>query len=417
MEGSSSCAVPCGAAGAESGASQAGSKPASPSRDVRKGGTGVVFSSSETLDLSQSGLHHLEEIFKIPNLRQLHLQRNALCTIPDDFFQLLPNLSWLDLRYNRIAALPAGIGCHKHLKTLLLERNPIKMLPVELGSVTTLKALNLRHCPLEFPPRLVVQRGPVAILTFLRVCAAEHVCPGDLIPRVKKMAISELPHPLLDLSEERVPNKDTICSQEPEGPMLTEKADFFPPVEKLDPREPGRSSEPAEDWPSEEEIRRFWKLRQEIVEHEHAGVLENQLLPGELPPNLQAVLSAKETRHPHPRAVLRMKTRTLKGVLPKLATSQQALGCAGWLEGRRGLALRELREKRAQMQQDRRDPRAPQESREQAQRMTRRREECGRPPPPRKHLVCWGVPVQPRGLAGLPASRLTGAGGRLPRGA
>lgn len=46
-------------------------------------------------------------------LKQLHLQRNALCAIPKDFFQLLPNLTWLDLRYNRIKALPSGIGAHR----------------------------------------------------------------------------------------------------------------------------------------------------------------------------------------------------------------------------------------------------------------------------------------------------------------
>ncbi|KAB1270978.1 Leucine-rich repeat-containing protein 27 [Camelus dromedarius] len=71
----------------------------------------------------------------------------------------------------------------EHLETLLLERNPIKMLPVELGSVATLRALNLRHCPLEFPPPLIVQKGLGAILTFLRICAAEHASPQGSAPR------------------------------------------------------------------------------------------------------------------------------------------------------------------------------------------------------------------------------------------
>uniref|UniRef100_A0A8I3WUC5 Leucine rich repeat containing 27 n=1 Tax=Callithrix jacchus TaxID=9483 RepID=A0A8I3WUC5_CALJA len=47
--------------------------------------------------------------------KQLHLQRNALRVIPQDFFQLLPNLTWLDLRHNRIEALPSGIGSHKQV--------------------------------------------------------------------------------------------------------------------------------------------------------------------------------------------------------------------------------------------------------------------------------------------------------------
>lgn len=125
------------------------------------------------------------------------------------------------------------------------------------------------------------------------------------ISPVKKMSVSEVPPPLLDLSEERVPNKEAIHSREAKGTMLTEKAGFFPPVEKLDLRERRRSAEPPEDWPSEEEIRRFWKLRQEIVESQQAEVLERQRLPAELPPALTAVLSDKEKRRPRPRPVFR----------------------------------------------------------------------------------------------------------------
>uniref|UniRef100_A0A8C6F9A0 Uncharacterized protein n=1 Tax=Monodon monoceros TaxID=40151 RepID=A0A8C6F9A0_MONMO len=143
---------------------------------------------------------------------------------------------------------------------------------------------------------------------------------------VKKMSVSEVPPPLLDLSEERVPNKETIHSQEAKGTMLTEKAGFFPPVEKLDLRECRRSAEPPEDWPSEEEIRRFWKLRQEIVENQQAEVLERQRLPAELPPALTAVLSDKEKQRPRPRPVFRTRTPSFKSVLPELAPWQQTQG-------------------------------------------------------------------------------------------
>ncbi|KAF4019378.1 hypothetical protein G4228_010534 [Cervus hanglu yarkandensis] len=326
MEGSGSLSVPCGAGDQESSAGQAGSKPTSASRDVH---AGVIFSSSAILDLSQSGLHHFEEIFKVPNLRQLHLQRNALCTIPKDFFQLLPNLLWLDLRFNRITALPSGIGRHKHLKTLLLERNPIRMLPVEL---------------------------------------------------VKKMTVRDLPQPMLDLSEECMTNKETIGSQEPKGSMVTEKADSFPPVETLDLLRPGRSTETPENWPSEEEIRRFWKLRQEIVENEQAGALGNQLLPVELPPNLRAALSSKGKPLPHPRPLFRMKVPSFQGVLPELDSAQQALVRASQLGESRGLALRELRERQAQ-EQSRRDKPELQKWRERAQRRRRPEEPGGLPGP------------------------------------
>nr|KAF6425285.1 leucine rich repeat containing 27 [Molossus molossus] len=372
MEGTGS-----GAADVESRA-QAGSPPASPSSDIHQGVREVVFSSSPVLDLSQRGLHHLGDILKIPTLKQLHLQRNALCTIPRDFFQLLPNLTWLDLRHNRIQALPPGIGSHRYLKTLLLERNPIKMLPVELGNVTTLRALNLRHCPLEFPAQPVVQKGPAAILSYLRACAARPSSPqgpgSQEISPTKTMNLSQLPHSGLGLPEECAPNRETTSCRGPEGTRLKEAGDLSPSVERLDLSELRRTPDSWEYWQSEEEIRRFWKLRQEIVEKGQAGVLGNQLLAMELPPNLQAVLRTREEVRPSPRHILRRKTPSFKGTLPGLASAHRAVAGAGRLEERWASALRELREKQALMEQHRRDRRILQEWREQAQTMKRREE-------------------------------------------
>ncbi|XP_048647370.1 leucine-rich repeat-containing protein 27 isoform X2 [Marmota marmota marmota] len=401
MEGSCTCGAPAGAAeDAEEGANGVSGLPASPSRDVHRIIERIIFSPSPSLDLSQSGLHHMGEVFKIPNLQQLHLQRNALCMIPRDFFQLLPNLTWLDLRYNRIKALPSGIGSHKHLKTLLLERNPIKVLPVELGNVATLKALNLRHCPLEFPPQLIVQKGVVAILTFLRICAVEHSFPREsaasdgpdaslqsvghtcvmsrLNPRkqlqdldarasgwlgeappVKKLDLSELPDPQLDLSQDCMPNEKTRSPWDLKATLGGQEADFFPPVEGLHLSEFRRPPDATEHWTSEEEIRRFWKLRQEIVENQKAEVLEHQLLPIELPPNLKAALSSKGKEHLKPRSLLRRKTTSFKSMLPDLSLPYQSslyqtVARVRRLEESRVLALRDLGEKQVLVEQRKR---------------------------------------------------------------
>ncbi|XP_044896824.1 leucine-rich repeat-containing protein 27 isoform X6 [Felis catus] len=322
MDGSAPSELPPGAADPERGAGQVSSVPASPSGEVHQEVKGVVLSS--VLDLSQRGLHHLEEIFKIPNIKQLHLQRNALCEIPADFFQSLPNLAWLDFRCNSIRALPSGIGSHKHLKTLLLERNPIKMLPVEL---------------------------------------------------------------------ERVADKDAVNSQDRRR-RLKEKADFLPPVEKLDLTELGKSTASPEDWPGEEEIRRFWRLRQEIVEKEREKVLAKQLLPAELPANLKAALNTKEKEHSGSRHALsacrpqgsvhrgvcdgRRKMSSLGSVLPALAPRQRAGLPARRAEDSGALAPREQRV---------RDEGAPREWRERAR--TRRTAEAalGKPLPPQRSLV------------------------------
>ncbi|XP_023564734.1 leucine-rich repeat-containing protein 27 isoform X3 [Octodon degus] len=340
MEASCDSGAPAGAAEApKENAGQARILPASPSRDIHKNSKGTVFSSSSTLDLSQSGLRHLEKVFVIPNLQQLHLQRNTLCMIPKDFFQLLPNLTWLDLRYNKIKVLPSGIGSHKHLKTLLLERNPIKMLPMELESSL-----------------------------------------------VKKMDLNELPVLVQDLSQYR----------NPQDHVMKEKVDYPPTVEQLGLSELRRSTESPQPWPSKEEIKRFWKLRQEIVENEKAEVLENQLLPVELPPNIKAALNTKEREHSNARHVFRRKRPSFKNILPDLSSPYQTMIPTKRLEERRVAALRELREKQALMEQRRRDKRALQEWREQAQMLKKKKEELSKLLPSARSLVAPKIPLTTR---------------------
>ncbi|XP_036907136.1 leucine-rich repeat-containing protein 27 isoform X1 [Sturnira hondurensis] len=269
----------------------------------------------------------------------------------------------------------------KYLKTLLLERNPIKMLPVELGNVRTLRALNLRCCPVEFPPQLVVQKGPAAILSFLRACAAEPAPHATSPP--EKMTPSQLPHPHWDLPKECAPNRETTDSQGPEGSRLAEAGDLS---------ELRRCPRPCEDWPTEGELRRFWKLRQEIVEKEQAEVLESQLLAVELPPNLRAMLHGRKDARPGPKHTPRRTAPSSRGAQPGLASAYLAVSWAGQLEERRAAALRELQEKQALTEQRRRDQRVLQEWREQAQATKRKKEELGRLRPPRQMLVALEVP-------------------------
>nr|XP_045218217.1 leucine-rich repeat-containing protein 27 isoform X3 [Macaca fascicularis] len=291
---------------------------------------------------------------------------------------------------------PASCSCYvscmgaRHLKTLLLEKNPIKMLPVELGSVTTLKALNLRHCPLEFPPQLIVQKGLVAIQHFLRMWAVEHSLPrnpaSQEAPPVKEMTLHDLPSPGLELSGDHASNEGAVNAQGPERAVMKEKAGFLPPVEKPDLSELRKSADSSEQWPSEEEIRRFWKLRQEIVEHVKADTLGNQLLPRELPPNLKAALNS-EKELPKPRHVFRRNMASSRDILPDLLSPYQMAIRAKRLEESRAAALRELREKQALMEQQRREKRALQEWRERAQRMRKRKEELSKLLPPRRSMV------------------------------
>ncbi|XP_050755390.1 leucine-rich repeat-containing protein 27 [Gymnogyps californianus] len=203
------------------------------SKEIRRAVEQCLSSSSSTLDISRKNIKHLtKEIHRLPSIKYFHLEGNVISMIPEDLFQKLPHLVWLDLRYNKIKALPPGIGYHRQLKTLLLERNPIKELPTELGNLTSLTALNLRHCPLEFPPKDVIQKGLKSILCFLRDSG----------------------------------NGKLLCTE----PTASE----MPPVEKLNLSELLQSSlDLSDEWPNEEEKQRFQKLKEEIIKDEKEGFL------------------------------------------------------------------------------------------------------------------------------------------------
>ncbi|ERE77978.1 leucine-rich repeat-containing protein 27, partial [Cricetulus griseus] len=277
--------------------------------------------------------------------------------------------------------------------------------------VTTLKALNLRHCPLEFPPHLIVQKGLVAILTFLRICSVENAFPGG-VSRVK-MNRSDLPctvqvHPQKGLSNEKGLNVSSHEAAMEKGKEKKEKekeeeeekekkekeeeeADIFLPMDWLDLSELHRSSIYSENWPSEEEIRRFWKLRQEIVENEKVDFLEKKLLAVELPPNLRAALNAKEKKRRKPGPSGRKKSTSFKGILPSLPSTYQNTARSKRLDDIHMAALRELKEKETMLEQRRRDKRVLQEWREKTQ-MMRNRREFNRFQPPLKNMMASKIP-------------------------
>ncbi|XP_040420094.1 leucine-rich repeat-containing protein 27 isoform X2 [Cygnus olor] len=125
---------------------QGNSSGSNSSEEIRKAVEECVSSSSSTLDVSRKNIKHLnEEICELPDIKHFHLEGNAISMIPEDLFQKLPHLVWLDLRFNKITALPPGIGYHRQLKTLLLEKNPIKELPAELVLPVVLRKIQVGY--------------------------------------------------------------------------------------------------------------------------------------------------------------------------------------------------------------------------------------------------------------------------------
>ncbi|XP_056650810.1 leucine-rich repeat-containing protein 27 isoform X2 [Monodelphis domestica] len=385
-------------------------------KDVQNVIEGLLFSPSLILDLSKRGLAHLnEEIFKVPHLK-LHLQRNELSIIPKDFFQLLPSLVWLDLRHNQIQAIPSGIGAHKNLKTLLMEKNPIKSLPVELGNLMSLKALNLRNCPLEFPPQDVVQKGLVAILAFLRTWALKHVVDAgplyqEIVPMKRANSFKESSKGKRSSPERPASTKEALplWRPRPEAPKGREYS--FPPVEKLNLADVGEPSmDFSEDWANEEEMKQFWKLRQEIVANEKAEILANQLLPVQFPLELGEALPNRrgKERPQKPRSNFRIplkrphnprkKISSFKNMFPEIPSYETAIQTRKD-EDRRVAALKELKEKQALIEQRKRDKKMLQKWREQAAAMKKEKEALMTVQPPPMDLVLMNAPFATDPLA------------------
>ncbi|XP_023134144.2 leucine-rich repeat-containing protein 27 [Amphiprion ocellaris] len=194
--------------------------------------------STETLCLSRSNLKQVpDSILKNTTLKHLSLEGNQISSIPDSMFISLPNLQWLDLRKNQIVSLPAEIGSHRSLKTLLLEGNPLSELPPELGNVITLKGLNLRDCPIRFPPQDIVHQGLQSILHYLRSTMAKRPVstktPGEL-PIVEKLQLSELPGSSMEEQDEAVEEDELQKFMELKHKLtLLDKAELGPKSQPL----------------------------------------------------------------------------------------------------------------------------------------------------------------------------------------
>ncbi|KAI5107895.1 E3 ubiquitin-protein ligase LRSAM1, partial [Silurus meridionalis] len=260
------------------------------------------------------------------HFKNLYLEGNELSSLPDNLFSCLPLLLWLDLRNNQLTCLPAHIGQHRRLKTLLLERNPVTKLPVELGNVITLRALSLRNCPISFPPQEVLQQGLTHILQFLRRSAmAQRPLSMDVadtdIPAVEKLPLSEILQSSLDLCEV-----------------------------------------------DDNEVQRFKELRQQMIQMDQADL-------GHIMPviSTQHHLRTAEGDRSHRTglsSIKRMKELT-RGMLPELSLSD--VDNRKRSEERRLAAMRELTEKQALLEQKKKNEELLKKWRNQAKIMQERK--------------------------------------------
>ncbi|XP_015202461.2 leucine-rich repeat-containing protein 27 isoform X1 [Lepisosteus oculatus] len=263
------------------------------------------YLSAGTLDLSRKNLHFItDDILRLSKIQNLYLEGNEICKIPDNFFSSLSSLIWLDLRNNKITCLPPEIGQHRGLKTLLLEGNPIKELPVQLGNLITLRALSLRHCPIEFPPQEIVHQGLQCILKFLRSTVSGK-------PVNVRSSLQELP-----------------------------------PVEKLKLTDLVKSSSDfSEDWPNQEEMQKFEKLKQEIIRIEKADIGDG--FSHQFPHQLATEADFDARIHVIP--CIKRRNDVLQGTFPELPPYE--MHSPKKPEERKLAALKEFNERQALLEQ------------------------------------------------------------------
>uniref|UniRef100_A0A8D2IYY6 Uncharacterized protein n=1 Tax=Varanus komodoensis TaxID=61221 RepID=A0A8D2IYY6_VARKO len=219
----------------------------STSRCIHQPLKNLVSNSSVSLDLSRKDLQYLtEDIYKLFNLKHLHLEGNALTVIPEDFFQHLPKLLFQMILF-----------VEQHLLIMKLHIIPF-------CNVISLTALNLRHCPLEFPPPEVIQKG----------------LPGQLW--VKEHSQTE---------------RAKITCLEVYSNLFLISIEMAP-VEKLNLTDFMKSSLDLSDgWPNEEEMIRFQKLRDELIQDEREEYLNNKMAANESMPLLTRTRTNERISH------------------------------------------------------------------------------------------------------------------------
>lgn len=116
-----------------------------------------------------------QKLFSLHQLKRITLSKNKIKTLPDQFFDSFPQLTWLDLRYNKLEFLSRKVANLKKLNYLLLGNNRIKRLCIEIGGIPNLNGLNIEGNPLEFPAERILSKGFKDIIQYLQECYNERV--------------------------------------------------------------------------------------------------------------------------------------------------------------------------------------------------------------------------------------------------
>ena len=91
----------------------------------------------------------------MPTLTSLNIASAKLVEIKENIFDLMPNLTKLNLDKNHLSHMSTQIGRLQKLEHFSMAKNPLKLIPPSIGNLTELKYLNIRECSVEkLPPEI-----------------------------------------------------------------------------------------------------------------------------------------------------------------------------------------------------------------------------------------------------------------------